>query len=88
MKRTMTIILTLVVLLTTTLPVWAGGPGTGPQYQRWERVCLSSGVCRFYAAYSYDNYRWFRYDLYPQMRRGYNTFNAAAGRALTHGLGN
>jgi hypothetical protein len=62
-------------------PAMAQGPVNG--LASWERNCLSVGACRWYANYSYDNYRWARYDIYPQMRQGYNAIIDAGAYTLT-----
>jgi len=64
-------------------PVNAQGPVHGTRLASWERTCLTSGACRWYAAYSYDNYRWVRYDIYPQIRQGYNAIVDAGAYTLT-----
>ena len=63
-------------------PAMAQGP-VGNRLASWETACLSSGACRWYAGYSYDNYRWARYQMYPQIKQGYNAIIDAGSYTLT-----
>lgn len=80
MKRSMTIlVLTILVLLATTLPVLAGGPGTTP-LTGWRRPAyvVASGAGWAWGCMYSDSL-----SIYSGVRQGYRVGTGAASRFLT-----